>query len=461
MIPFKKIHIVGIAGSGLNGIANILIQMDCELTGADKSSSPTTRFFEKLGVNFFLDTDITPLETAELVLITSALPSTHPIIIEAKKRNIPVWTRHQLFPVLFNDKKVIAVSGSHGKTTTTSIVKHILQSQGVDCGYLIGVPDPRASGYLGSSEYFVVEADEYAKTFLSLTPHIAIINNIDWDHPDIYPTEKEYIDTFKEFIDITIANNGLVICNGDDKNIQNILQNFDETTLKNNFRIFGKGLQNINHLKSVRHEANGIRLGVFLEHSRYVNNDIFTPFRGEHNAMNIMTGLLVAENLDLELNKVAISLKNLTTVNRRMDLKGVTKNGVQVFDDYAHAPTEIKATLTGLKKAFPNRKLIAVWQPHGFDRILQYKNDFVQSLKLADEIIITPIYGARSEGEYDFAEFKLGLNRFSTYFIDSKDQLLKTLTRLASNNDIIILLNAGDLNKNAKDIIDSINLQLA
>ena len=160
MFPFKKVHIVGISGAGLNGIANILLQMGVNITGADKSLNQHSQFFLDKGVQIFEDTDIDPLEAVDLLFVTSALKNDHVLIVEAKKRGIPVWTRHDLFPVLFADRQLIAVSGSHGKTTTTSIIKHILQFCGVDCGYLIGVPDPRQSSHLGTSDIFVIEADE-------------------------------------------------------------------------------------------------------------------------------------------------------------------------------------------------------------------------------------------------------------------------------------------------------------
>jgi UDP-N-acetylmuramate--alanine ligase len=458
MFPFKKVHIVGISGSGLNGIANILLQMGVDITGADKSQNQYSEFFLTRGVKIYSDTDLEPLDGVDLLFVTSALKVDHPLIVEANKRGITVWTRHQLFPVLFADRQLIAVSGSHGKTTTTSIIKHILQFCGVDCGYLIGVPDPRQSSHLGTSDIFVIEADEYAKTLLTLTPKIAIINNIDWDHPDIYPTAQDYYNTFEEFVDITTANDGVIIANSDDKQIQSLYNNASKDN-KARFQLFGRHINSYNHIRHIRHEINGIRIGLYLEDTKYINNDAFAPFMGEHNAMNITAGYLVAQALGLSLDKVTLALKSLPTVNRRCETLGITQNKITVLDDYAHAATEIQATLIGLKKAHPKNRIVAIWQPHSFNRISQFETDFVRACGYADEILITPVYDGRGTGaEYNFEAFRQGLNPKTTHFVDQLDDIIDIVTRRTSAGDILVLLNAGDLNKIAPILVKSLNM---
>ena len=457
MFPFKKVHIVGISGAGLNGIANILLRMGVKITGADKSRNQYTQFFLDRGVEIYDDSDIQGLENVDLLFVTSALKSDHILIAEAKRQGIPVWTRHDLFPVLFADRQLIAVSGSHGKTTTTSIIKHILQFCGVDCGYLIGVPDPRQSSHLGTSDIFVIEADEYAKTLLSLTPKITIINNIDWDHPDIYPTAKDYYETFKEFVDITLANDGSVIANSDDTQIQSLFENLTSDK-QAHFQLFGRHINSRNHIRHIRHEHNGIRIGLYLEDTRYINNDVFAPFIGEHNAMNIMTGFLVAESLGLNLDKVALAVKTLPVVNRRCEILGITQNKITILDDYAHAATEIQATLIGLKKAHPNNRVIAIWQPHSFNRINQFEIDFVRACGFADEMLITPVYDGRNTGaEYNFEIFRSSLNPKTTHFVDELNDIIDIVTRRSRPGDTVVLLNAGDLNKIAPILIKEIN----
>ena len=456
MFPFKKVHIVGISGAGLNGIANLLLQMGVTITGADKAQNKYSEFFINQGVKISSDTDIAPLEGIDLLFVTSALREDHLLILEAKKRGIPVWTRHQLFPVLFEGRQLIAVSGSHGKTTTTSIIKHILQFCGVDCGYLIGVPDPKQSSHLGTSEVFVIEADEFAKTLLTLTPKIAVINNIDWDHPDIYPTAKDYSDTFEEFVDITLANDGIIIANSDDKQIQSIYNNLP-LAKQNHFQLFGRHINSQNHIRHIRHELTGIRIGLYLEDTKYINNDAFAPYVGEHNAMNIMAGYLVAQTLGLNLDKVTLSLKSLPTVNRRCEVLGISQNKITVLDDYAHAATEIQATLIGLKKAHPKNRVVAIWQPHSFNRISQFEPDFVRACGYADEILITPVYDGRTSGEYNFEAFRVGLNPKTTHFVDQLDDIIDIVTRRTASGDILVLFNAGDLNKIAPILVKELN----
>lgn len=445
MFPFKRVHIVGIGGSGMNGLANILLQSGIVVTGSDRQKNDPVRFLIDKGVKFFDDEDMKPLEQAQLVVATSAASSNHPVLVKAAESKIPVWTRHQLLPALLQDRYVIAVSGSHGKTTTSSIIKHILQTSGIDCGFLIGVPNPDKGGHFGSHRAFVIEADEYARTFLHIPADLAIINNVERDHPDIYPTDEDYNQAFKQFAVQITNGGGKIITNQDDKSSQATVQGLQN---------FGFGFDSSSYTKIdfVEQKEVGISLELNVN-GRAVK--LKCPIHGKHNAYNIaaaVTAVCLSGLVDID--QIRQALLTFGTVPRRCEFKGVGKQHCNILiDDYAHAPSEVAATINALKAAYPDRKVTAIWQPHTFTRVKSFENDFVQACKTADNLIITPIYGARETGEYDFAPFKAELNPDTTYYARDKQDILYRLMGTVGEKNLVVMLNAGDLNQMSGQIL--------
>jgi UDP-N-acetylmuramate--alanine ligase len=434
---YSKIYILGLGGSGMNGIANILLQMGKNIVGSDKTLTSTTQFFQDRGVQVFNDQDISGLQDCDLIIASSAVNQTHPIYLEAQKLKIPIFTRHQALPELLKNKKVIAVSGSHGKTTTTSMIAHILRTSNFDIGFLVGSPDPTQAGYWGLSQWFVIEADEYAKTFLCLRPDVAIINNVDWDHPDIYPTEQEYKDAFLEFAQKTIDNGGVVVANGDDKVVL-------ELAKKINMKLFGFS-------KDVDYKIEAVS---YLESStRFVLNDklVVLPLLGQHNVYNAAAAVIgSALATTLGIGEVNTTLESFQTVSRRLENIGMFE-GALVYDDYAHCAHEIETTLNGLVQSDPEAQIVAIWQPHSFNRLIEYEKDFLKAFSSIDNLLICPIYGARDNADFDLEEFRSRVDvNHSECVLDLKECLNKASCLFYQDQEspkIIVLLNAGDLSQ--------------
>jgi UDP-N-acetylmuramate--alanine ligase len=443
---FNKILVLGIGGAGMSGIANILLQQGIKIVGADKTLTNTTEFFTNLGILVYKDTELEALEGCDLIIASSAISESHPFYIYAQSNNIPLWTRHKVLPELLKEKKVIAISGSHGKTTTTSMVAHLFKELGVDVGFLIGTPKPKEGGYWGSSEWFVIEADEYAKTFLCLKPTIAVVNNVDWDHPDIYPTELEYIDTFKDFISNTFSMGGKVLLNTNGcLCMLDTINNYQKIE-KESFKTFSLSTSSTSDnnndyiIKNIDYKNNGTR---FILSSKTTFDTVITNKLGEHNVFNA-TSAIIATSMALKktISDLSSLLANFGTVSRRCEKIGKTPKGAMVIDDYAHCANEIKTTLEGIKKAYPDKQVIGIWQPHGFNRIQEYEKDFIEVCKTEnnDQMFICPIYGARDSGNFDFTKFE----DVGCKVIPSLGDVWGLITDF-DEKTIIVLLNAGDL----------------
>jgi UDP-N-acetylmuramate--alanine ligase len=467
---YNNIHILGIGGAGMNGIANILLEMGKNITGGDKSDNETIEYFRNKNIKIYSDDDLHALENCDLIIATSAVKEDHIIRQEAKRRNITFWTRHDLLPVLLQDRFVIAVAGTHGKTTTTSMVRHILRENNIDCGYLVGVPDVSNSGHLGSSKIFVIEADEYAKTFLCLKPNISIINNIDWDHPDIYPTQEEYIAAFRQFAINTADNKGLIIANTDNEIAKQALIDLPTKEFGFNTSLFKTTAENVNY------DSQGIKYDIISSDESL--GQVFVPAFGNHNVLNSLAAILatssfILQDIDsdnssqiVQLNEdqAVSALKSFGKVARRCELKGISKDGTYFYDDYAHTPAEIATTINGIKNAFPDKKVIAIWQPHSFNRVITYEKDFIESCKISDIMVICPIYGARDGGSYDFASFKTELDNKKTFYIDKLTTdfseiiaLVKKILFSSDGKHIVITLNASNLYKIHDSLVHEID----
>jgi UDP-N-acetylmuramate--alanine ligase len=443
MLKYQKVHIIGIGGAGMNGIANILLQMGLKVTGSDRQKTKVVEMLEQKGITIYEENDTLPLSVCDLLLMSSAVSIEHTVVKEAVKKNIPVWTRHQLFKEIFHERDLIAISGSHGKTTTTSLTASVLTDLGLNCGYSVGVPDPDRGGKWGQ-DYFVIEADEYAKTLLTLKPKIAVINNIDWDHVDIYPSEEEYFQVFREFAEITLNNKGILIANSDDKNVRSVLEGLEYIS-------FGFESHNQFYIQNLQHSPQGISFQVFENGNE--STSINSPLYGQHNALNALVSFIVSKQLQLSDNDIKRAINNFSGVARRAEIKGIIGDNVLVMDDYAHTAKEIQTTIQGLKSAYPDRRLIAIWQPHTFSRIRDFETEFIEACIYADVMIITQVYGAREKGEYDFGRFAQSLNPDKSFFLNTQAEIKLKLKDLILPDDILLTLNAGDLYKLGEDLV--------
>jgi UDP-N-acetylmuramate--alanine ligase len=448
MIP-PRVHLVGIGGIGLSAIARVLVGRGIHVSGSDLAASPITDELEKLGVRISIGHHAENVGDADLVLVTSAARSDNPEILEAKRRGLAIVNRHDFFPELTAGKITIAIAGTHGKTTTTAMIATILVDAGLDPDVVVGgiVPELKGNGRAGKGEYFVVEADEYGRAFLGLRPNIAVVTSIEMDHPDVYRDLDDITEAFRKFMAL-VPRDGLVVGCGEDSRVsgelrrldtQRILYGFDgsEDWCANNIEV------NSNGGNDFLVWCNRVRIGEY---------SLRIP--GRHNILNALAALAIADRVGVDPASAHKTLAQFRGAARRFQVMGEF-GGITIVDDYAHHPTEIRATLSAARERFPGRTIWAVFQPHTFSRTAALMGEFADAFGDADHVIITKIFAARERenlgvsGAQIVAKMTHAANKRhpDAQFIDSLDACAEFLMERLRASDVLITLGAGDVSR--------------
>ena len=421
----KKIHFIGIGGIGISAIARMLISDSKVVSGSDASESEITKSLIKLGADIEVGHDAKNLpKDADLVIYTVAISKENPEFLEAGKRKVKMLTYAEALHEISKDKFTIAVSGTHGKTTTTAMIAKILIDAGLDPTVIVGslIKSDEKSGFAtnfieGKSKYFVVEACEYKRSFLNIEPTIVAITNIDNDHLDYYKDIKDIQSAFNEFAK-KAPEKGFVVCNSRDKNISGAISGVSAKIV--NWADF---------------KADKLKLKV----------------PGEHNKKDASVALAVAHLLGIDKKKAEKSLESFAGTWRRFEFKGETKDGTIVYEDYGHHPTEIKASLKGAREMFPNQKIIVAFQPHLFSRTKLLLKDFGKAFADADEILLAPIYPAREAFDgtisSEILAEEIKKNKKTARAFSDFENIEKELKNLLGKGDVLITLGAGDAYK--------------
>ena len=392
MANLRHVHFVGIGGAGMSGIAEVLLDYDLGVTGSDKAASEATRRLEELGIVVWIGHSPDHVAGADLVVRSSAIKDDNPELVAARARGITVIRRAEMLAELMRLKYGIAVAGTHGKTTTTSLVGTILTEAGLDPTVIVG-GRLRVSGTgarLGKSWYLVAEADEFDRSFLRLQPVLAVITTIDVDHLDTYKDLADIEAAFAQFAD-TVPFFGQVITCLDDPNVQSLLPKLAGRRVLT----YGFSPQADLVALDVRTENGGSRFTV-RHAQRGVLGELWVPIPGRHNVQNALAAIGVALAVGLPFEAIAKGIAAFKGVHRRFERLGAYR-GATVVDDYAHHPAEVAATLAAAREAFPGARLHAVFQPHLYSRTLQLASDFGRSLLAADTAWVTDVYAAREE----------------------------------------------------------------
>lgn len=390
-----KVHLIGIGGAGLSGIATILLQQGYTITGSDMQATATTQRLTQLGAQVFIGHRAENLsDTLDAVILSSAVPAHNPELSEARRRGLRVVKRAEWLGHMMENRVGIAIAGTHGKTTTTAMTAYLLQQAEHYPTFLVGgfVPQLNTGAAAGQGDAFVIEADEYDYTFLGLHPEIAVVTIVEWDHPDIFPSPAELTRAFESFVSL-VPPHGLVIGCGDDPGVREIIRVTQAPTTT-------YGLQPGNDWQAVEVQPNQ-RGGHDFKVARHVGQEVNVSsytvsltIPGLHNVCNALAALIVANQRGLDLTQAAGILSQFTGVGRRFELKGEV-SGITVIDDYAHHPTEIKATLAAARTRFPGRPIWAAFQPHTFSRTQALLDDFAGAFSEADHVIIVDIFASR------------------------------------------------------------------
>ena len=456
----KHIHVMGIGGAGMSALARLLHARGVRVSGDDRADSAVLHALRSEGIPVTIGHDPAHLDGVDIVAPSSAISRDEPELVEARRRGLPIWHRGDLICALMQDKTGIAVAGTHGKSTTTGMIATILTDAGLDPAFIVGAtPQPLgANARWGDGEAFVVEADEYDRTFLHFQPKVAVITNVEYDHPDTFADFDAVLDAFAEFAR-SVPKDGVVVTCADDAGCVEMLRRADLLAGAG----AGSGPAAVDYgLRGGLWRATNVRANAlggmdFAFRGAGVNGEVSGTcslrIPGEHNVLNALAALAIADVCGVPVDEATQALGSYKGAGRRFELKGEAR-GIRVFDDYAHHPTEIKATLRGARLRFPVGNIWAVWQPHTYSRTLALLDEFATAFGDADRVIVLPVYAARERKEdFSFAADALNpigiarrLRHPSARNAASFGDALGILISQVKGGDVIITLSAGDGN---------------
>lgn len=490
----ERIHLIGIGGAGLSAIATVLLEQGVTVSGSDLRTSPVTERLGGLGATVHVGHAAANLGDADIVVVSSAVPEGNPEVEEARRRGIPVVKRAEWLGQMMAGKRGMAVAGTHGKTTTTAMIALILREAGLDPTFIVGgdISQLGTNAAAGKGDVFVIEADEYDHTFLGLRPEIAVVTTVEWDHPDCYPTPESMMEAFQQFVAL-VPPEGLVVACGDEPGVQELIgemgrveawkggslegwkigkleENAQTSTLPS-FQasslpvLVTYGLNADNNWRAVELHPNargGYDFGVRVTGTSGEPDEglgqVSLAVPGIHNVKNALAALIVAGRLGISFAQAAGTLANFAGVGRRFEIKG-RAGGILVVDDYAHHPTEIRATLTAARARYPKRTIWAVFQPHTYSRTRALLDDFAEAFADADHVVLVDIFPAREvdDGSVSSPEIVARMEHPDVHYIGALEDAADFLARGLRPSDVLITLGAGDSYRVGEMVIEVVN----
>lgn len=443
----KRIHCIGIGGIGLSALAQILNSRGYDVSGSDMKQSEMTDKLQKQGITVFIGHNADNVEGAQLLVYSNAVSDENPELIRAKEMGIPAVTRAQLLGTVMDDYPYsVAISGTHGKTTTTSMISLILSEAQKDPTILVGgnLSEINGNVQVGNSGYFVTEACEYMDSFLSLSPKIEIILNIDSDHLDYFKDIDHIVDSFTRFADL-VPENGVIIAYDANPFVSSAVSDHE------NIITFGFGKSCTYHIHDVKFNANGMPYFKISKNGSLIC-EIQLKVPGEHNILNAAASVACCDYLGVDRETIQKTLENYTGTQRRFDVIGELKTGIKIVDDYAHHPTEIKATLKAACN-IPHKNLWCIFQPHTYTRTKALFGEFAEAFQLADKLVLAEIYAAREKNIYKISSREL-MQKIKeehpdkeVYYFGSFEEIANFVYNNAMPGDMILTMGAGDVYK--------------
>ena len=474
----KRVHLIGIGGSGLSAIARVLIESGYSVSGSDRILSPMAKSLQEIGAQVFIGHQSEYVRGADLVIVSSAIPDDNVEVLEARANGIPVLKRADFLGQLMAGHLGIAIAGTHGKTTTTAMIAWVLSALGQDPTFIIGGISKNlgTNARAGKGKTFVIEADEYDRMFLGLQMQIAVVTNVEYDHPDCYPTAQSYRQAFLEFTK-KLPVEGLLLACVNEPGAALLLHEsagggkytmgygismpsarptlsadvrwaYQASNLEQNQR-GGFTFDAVCHpnprnkvSKSTRHKPKTIQISLQVP--------------GEHNVRNALAALAVAHWLGLSLDKAAQALYEFSGTGRRFEVIGEIA-GISIVDDYAHHPTEIQTTIQAARMYYPGRQLWVVWQPHTYSRTRMYFNEFISAFKSADHVLVTEVYPAREPLNHDFSARQIvqAMNHPDAHFVPGLAQATTFLLERLRSGDVLLVLSAGDADQISANVLSA------
>ena len=435
----RRIHMIGIGGSGMCPLAEILHSKGYELTGSDNNESDPLSRIRNLGIKVFMGHSADNIKGAQLVVYSAAISDDNPELKAAREQGIPTMERsHMLGALTRHFDNVIGVCGTHGKTTVTSMITQILILNKMDPTAVIGgkLPLINSNGIAGGSETMVCESCEFVDTFLQLSPDIAVLLNIDNDHLDYFKTMENLTLSFRKFL--AMASRAYI--NGDDERAKKAAEDINADIVT-----FGFGEKNIYRAENIKRGKFGFSFDVIKNGEKIISIEMHIP--GRHNVLNGLAAFAVCYDMGVSAEGIKDAVQKFTGAGRRFEFLGEYA-GFMLADDYAHHPTEIRATLSAAKELDYNR-VIAVFQPFTFSRTALLKDEFISALSLADKVILTPIMGSREVNTYGISSEDLAKGLKDAVIVDGFENIADTVIKTAGRGDLVITMGGGDIYKAA------------
>jgi len=445
------LHFVGIGGIGMSGLAQVMKNMGFRIQGSDQNKNKNTINCLKSGIKIFIGHSSNNIKKANILVKSTAIKNSNVEIKYAKKNKIPVYSRAEVLADAVSLKKNIIITGSHGKTTTTSLVAKILSDQKLDPTIINGgvINSLKSNAKLGKGDWAILEADESDGSFLKLPINYSIVTNIDYEHLDYYKNYKNLENSFVEFINKTPPTGKAIICI-DSKNVRKILNK-----IKNkNILTYGENKEANYQISNIKYNFDNTSFDLNFkdrEKKKRKIKNVNVKLLGKHNVLNAAAAFIVCLNLGADQNRIKKSLKNFSGVQRRMT-KVFSKNKNDFYDDYAHHPTEISSILDGVKNVSEKRKIISVFEPHRYSRVLSLKNEFSKCFLKSSLVIICPLYAAGEKKNYkfnliNFANLIAKNSKTQVIIVKNELELSKYFKKNLISNEIIIGMGAGAISK--------------
>ena len=455
------VHFIGIGGSGLSAIARLLLESGYSVSGSDRALSPFADEIRKAGAKVYIGHHPRNIGGADWVVKSSAIADDNPEVQAANRTGTPVYKRADFLGQLMADKTGIAIAGTHGKTTTTAMTAWVLHELGREPSFIVGsvMNNLGVNARAGKGKLFVIEADEYDNMFLGLKPLIAVVTGVEHDHPDFFPTPESMYSAFEKFVDLLPSDGTLIACVEDVGAAALITharkqgKNVVSYSVQGELTINSPNWVQASRLKpNYRGGFDFIALSNLGDKGESIAISLQIP--GEHNVRNALAVLAIVGQLGLSYEKAVKALSEFTGTARRFQLRGEV-NGISIIDDYAHHPTEIKATLAGARARYPERRIWAVWQPHTYSRTQTLFLEFARAFKDANEVIVTEVYAAR-EPQQDFtsAEIVSAMPHLSARYINTLPEVTKYLFENLQSGDVVVVLSAGDADQICTDLLN-------
>ena len=445
----QRVHLVGVGGVHMSGIAQILRHRGHTVSGSDLHLSQLTSRLEALGVTVRAGHDAQNINEADLVVYTSAAHEDNPELAEARRRGIQTIKRAPMIARLMEGKQIIAIAGSHGKTTTTSLIAWMLDRAGLAPTYMLGGESIDLGGNAapGDGDFFVVEADEFDTAFLSYRPHIAVVTNIEPDHLDIYGSFENLRDAFRRFLS-QVDNNGYIVACMDSPDVQAVLREaIGDGTTPSPVRVVSYGLNMPADWRATAISSMGVDRSAFMVEFRQEDwGTVETGLPGVHNLSNSLAAMAVGEIVGLSPSTIASAIAQFHGVRRRFERIGEA-GGVLVMDDYAHHPSEVRATLAAARSRFPGRRLVCLFQPHTYTRTRYLLDGFRTCFRDCDVLLIARTYAAREEPSAGMTAEELAREIAGppARYTGELDESARAVADVVEPGDVFFTIGAGDL----------------